>query len=167
MSRTDDLRRDGAQERGGSGGSGSPFVKWADDYAWVEGRLDKIWVGKYGDSATITVTGATPELATKGKDEDGNVVMAHVSAGDVVNVGLNSSALEDRLSEDDVGENVHIAFEGWQEPQGAGGNRYRLFTVLVLDERAGVTAGSSDDQPDSVIDDQAGSYEEPDDSMPF
>ena len=123
VSRTDDLRQGGAQDRTGGGGSGAPFVKWQDDYAWVEGKLDKIWAGKYGDSATITVSGATSGLVTKGKDEDGNVVMDYVRAGDVVNVGLNSSALEDRLSSDDVGENVHIAFEGCQEPQNAGGNR--------------------------------------------
>ena len=134
MSRTDDLRQDGASDRTGGSGGGAPFIKWPKDsnYAWVEGRLSKIWAGHYGDSATIEVTATSKGLAAKGRDEAGEEITSTPNPGDVVNVGLNSSALQDTLSQDDVGENVHIAFEGWEESKG--GNNYRVFTVLVMAE---------------------------------
>ncbi len=146
MSRTDDIRQGGASDRTGSGG-GAPFVKWPKDknYAWVEGRVKKIWNGRFGPSATLEVSSASDGLVAKGKNESGEETVSDVRAGEEVNVGLNSSALQDTLDQDDVGENVHIAFEGWVEAKGSG-NAYRLFTVLVLDERGGVgeeTVGAS------------------------
>lgn len=136
VSRTDDLRAGGnVSDRTGGGGGGAPFVKWPKDtdYAWVEGRLTKIWTGKYGATALLTVSAASKGLSTKGKNEEGQEVMGHATPGDEVNVGLNSSALEGTLSQDDVGQSVHVAFEGWEESKG--GNQYRLFTVFVMPER--------------------------------
>ena len=141
MSRTDELRQGGAQDRTGGGGGGAPFVKWGNDYAWIEGKLEKIWQTKFGDTALLTVSSASSRLPTKGKTEDGTIIEDYATEGKSANVGLNSSALEGRLTSQDEGENVHIAFEGWQEPKNIGGNRYRLFTVLVLSGRPG---------PDSV-----------------
>ena len=152
VSRTDDLRQGGATDRTGGSGGGAPFIKWPkdSDYAWVEGKLQKIWTGKFGDSATIEVTATSEGLVAKGRDEDGEEITSKPKSGDVVNVGLNSSSLQDTLSQDDVGEAVHIAFEGWQESKG--GNSYRLFTVLVMAERkaasveeetVGATTGAS------------------------
>ena len=58
VSRTDDLRQDGATDRKGGSGGGAPFIKWPKDanYAWVEGKLQERREGHYGDSATIEVT---------------------------------------------------------------------------------------------------------------
>ena len=146
MRRTDELKASGtATDRTGGGGGGAPFIKWPKDakYAWVEGRLRKIWTGKFGDSATLEVTAISNGLMAKGRDDDGEEVVSSPHASDTVNVGLNSSALQDTLSQEDVGTNVHIAFEGWEESKS--GNRYRLFTVLLMDEREELeTVPSSD-----------------------
>ena len=159
MSRTDELREAGASDRTGGGGGGHPFVKWPKDkeYAFVEGRLTKIWTGKYGDTAVIDIAQHSDGLAVKGRDEEGNEITTSPTAGDTVNVGLNSASLKDTLSQDDVGSDVHIAFEGWEESKG--GNTYRLFTVLVMGGRKVAQVGGSSDGPDGI------EYES--DTLPF
>ena len=123
MSRTDELRIAGASERGvereSNGGvttvGDTPFVKWPqDDYAWVEGTVLEIWEGQYGENVKLSIIDSGPE--------DGPL------PGSTVNVGLNSAALRDKVTKEDLGKGVHIAFCGWKES--CGGNRYRLFTVI-------------------------------------
>jgi len=159
MSRTDDVRARG-QERGGTGGGGgSPFIKWGDEYRWVEGKVTSVWEGKYGYSATMDVTDvAAKGLEAVGRDEDGNKTTERVRAGMEVNVGLNSSTLEGKIVPDDVGKAFHVAFEGWEQAKG-GGNRYRIFTVIELTER---DAPKDNPDPEDTTD-----YPEDDDGLPF
>lgn len=151
MSRTDDLRRRGARERGGSGG-GAPFVKWPKAYAFVEGEVIDHWTGKYGDTAVLRVTSVSNGLEAKGKTEDGDVYQEQVTAGDEVNVGLNYAMLRDTILPNDRGKSFHVAFESWETPKD-GGDPYRIFTVLEIpmdeadDTDEGVPAGSYDEAP--------------------
>lgn len=133
MSRTDQLRRGGARERGGGGG-GAPFVVWGDHYAWLEGVVESVWQTQYGPAVTMKVTNTGGDsLRTKGKNEDGQETRGTVAVGEEVNVGLNNKMLEGAITQDDEGAHVHVAFEGWQEPKGAGANRYRVFAVLEME----------------------------------
>lgn len=132
MSRTDDLRGRGARDRT-SGGGGAPFIKWGDNYEWVEGTVESVWQTQYGPAVTLMVTNATPGVQVQGKDEDGDSYGGVVKQSEEVNVGLNNKMLEDSITQQDVGGHFHIAFEGWQEPKKAGANRYRVFTVLEIE----------------------------------
>lgn len=133
VSRTDDLRASGASERGGSV-SGAPFVKWGDDYSWLEGEVIGTFKTKYGLAATFRVTSVSDYgLNTQGRDEEGNNFQDSVRSGEEVNVGMGSATLQDKITEEDVGKSFHIAFEGWEAPKG--GNRYRCFAVVELTER--------------------------------
>ena len=145
MSRTEDLRRGGASERTGGSGGGPPFVKWGEDYDWVEGEVLDLWEGKYGVSAKLRVVGASEGLEAKGKDEDGTPYTAEVESGMDVNVGLNYSTLEDAIVPADKGKIFHIAFEGWQAAKD-GGNRYRVFAVLEM-ERDGTSGPVDSNRP--------------------
>ena len=174
VSRTDDFRQGGASDRTGSGGGGgAPFIKWPKgaDYAWVEGEVLNIWEGKFGDSVTLKITAHSKALVAKGRGEDGEEVMSRPTVGDEVNVGLNSSALQDTLSRDDKGKVAHIAFEGWEESKG--GNQYRLFTVLLMEDRAPSSDnGATESEPPKAewggVDEQAEGFEESDPaSLPF
>ena len=147
MSREDGFRQGGGSDgNGGGGGGGAPFIKWPKgaDYAWVEGEVLNIWEGKFGDSVTLKITANSKALVAKGRNEDGEEVMSRPTVGDEVNVGLNSSALQDTLSKDDKGKVVHISFDGVEEAKG--GNQYRLFTVLLMDDRA---LSPDNDEPQS------------------
>ena len=172
MSRTDDLRQGGATDlTGEGGGGGAPFVKWPTDtpYAYVEGELLKIWEGKYGKTATIKVSDRSEGLIAKGKDEEGEPYSTTPKIGDEVNVGLNLAALEGRLTDDHIGQQVHIAFEGWAESK-AGDTTYRLFTVLVMNGRAGGEEPPKTEEPpqaawpdEATSDAQAEAHVPPDD----
>jgi hypothetical protein len=154
VSRTDELRRGGARER--SGGGGDPFVKFGDEYSWVEGTVSGFWTGKYGDVATLTVGAASTGLEAVGKDEEGNEFRTRVEPGMLANVGLNNAALEGRVSENDKGKTLHFAFEGWGETRS--GQRFRQFAVLELGAD-GLVADDEDppdyqdDPPDDVYGD--------------
>lgn len=155
MTRTSDIRGRGRERQGSGGGSGTPFVKWGDDYAWLEGKVTNTWEGRYGLSATIEVTkvgGA--EIRAKGRTEDGELIDERVGARSEVNVGLNFATLKDKITEDDEGAEFHIAFESWEEPKG-GGDRYRIFAVVELESRE-ETDGRGTDGSD-----------ETDDGLPF
>ena len=146
MSRTEDLRRGGASERTGQGsGGGPPFVKWGEDYSWVEGTVLDLWEGKYGMSAKLRVVGASDALEAKGKDEDGTPYSATVKPDMEVNVGLNLAALEGSIVEADKGKVFHVAFEGWQTPKD-GGKPYRVFAVLEM-ERDGTSGPVDSNRP--------------------
>jgi hypothetical protein len=155
MSRTEELRRGGATERGGGGG-GAPFVRWPDSYAFIEGRVINVWTGKYGDTATLHVTGASPGLQAGGKTEDGEKYARKVTPGTEVNVGLNYASLQGTISAADQGAHFHIAFEGWGETKK--GDRFRMFAVL---ETPGDKAAVGADPPDY------GAPPHDDDDLPF
>lgn len=167
MSRTDQLRRGGARERGGGGG-GAPFVKWPDRYSWVEGRVVTTWEGKYGLSATVEVTVVSDGLQAKGKTEDGEPFIRPITPGVEVNVGLNYATLEGTIKPDDEGKYFHVAFEGWGETKN--GDRYRVFAVLEVDapdaERAepGKNAPTTEEVKSGMSREE--SYE-PADDLPF
>ena len=177
VSRTDDLRKGGATERVGSGGgSGAPFVKWSDDYAWFEGVVTGTFETKYGLAATIDVQSVCEDgLDMQGRDEDGNQFKESVRAGEAVNLGLNSATLEGKITPEDKGNAYHVAFEGWENPRG-GGNRYRLFAVVELTERSAEGLDQSDKAPpqtewpdEATSDAQAEAHVPPDgdDGLPF
>jgi|TARA_R110000824_G_scaffold100098_5_gene238000 hypothetical protein len=151
MSRTQELQRAGAVRRGEpANGEAStldptPFVKWQDEHAWVEGEVKDLWSGHYGENVTLTVTSHSTGLVGKAKD-----VEVEVAPKTDVNVGLNASTLKDTVSEEDKGKHLHIAFEGWREPAKPGGNRYRLFTVLEIP--SGQTNAGPPAQPEKDLD---------------
>lgn len=157
MSRTNQLREQGARERGGAGG-GAPFVKWGDAYTWVEGEIIGSFQTKYGLAVTMMVT-ATHDagLQAQGRDEDGNNFTTDVRVGEEVNIGTQSAALQGKITEDDHGKFFHVAFEGWEHP--TGGNRYRVFTVIEI---------TPEDEPvtsERVRESMSGSAS--DDNLPF
>lgn len=124
MSKTDELREGGARKVGGGGDA--PFVKWGNSYAYVEGVLQAIWEGDYGENAKVHVTDCSDNLeASMGKDDEPSGVLE----GDTVNVSLNYSAL-DGITPGLKGKVVHVAFEGWQKSKR--GQEYRVFTVFDL-----------------------------------
>ena len=156
MSRTDDIRQRGGKERGGMVG-GTPFVKWGDDYSWIEGRIEGTFNTKYGLAGTFKVSGIHEGgLTAQGKNDEGEDYTQSVRSGDLVNVGLASAALQGKIEEGDVGKAFHIAFEGWEHPKG--GNRYRVFAVIELTERPEVQ-GRADEAERPEI--------EPTDDIPF
>lgn len=134
MSRTDDLRDKGARSVTG-GGADSPFVRWPDSYAWVEGRVLSFWSGKYGKVMTLRLTSASKNLRAGDADDP-----EPVSSDQVINVGLSSTALQDVPEEVSTGAVVHVAFEGWETSEKSG-NDYRVFEVLELEP-----AGDDGDQ---------------------
>ena len=161
MSKVDEYIKAGAVRRNGptngesDGGSlePTPFIKWPQsDRAYVTGEVTGLWSGAYGENVTIRVTEHSPGL-----EGDAMGVRASVSVGQEVNVGLNPATLKETVSEADKGKVICVAFDGWKEPAKAGGNRYRLFTVLEIPGAPAVA-----DTP--VVNTPA---EEADDSLPF
>lgn len=162
MSRTDELRRGGAKERGGGGG-GTPFVKWGERYAWVEGDILKLWEGKYGKSATVRVTRHSDDIQAAGKTEEGEKYIRPIAPGQEVNVGLNYAALEGAVTDSDEGRRFHFAFEGWGESKN--GDRYRVFTVLELPEDEGGAAAEDEPEGETVRSEAGPGH--PDSDLPF
>ncbi len=157
MSRTDELRKDGNERAGSGGPGGAPFVRWSDDYSWLEGEVTGSFNTKYGLAVTMMVQNVHDGLGTQGLDEEGNRYEGSVRAGDEVNVGMGSATLKDKITAEDVGEVFHIAFEGWEDPKG-GSNRYRQFVVVELGEHAPTNEapGSNWDN----VDEQSDGFEE-------
>ncbi len=147
MSRTDDLRIGGGNERAGSGAGGSPFVKWGDDYSWLEGEVTGTFTTKYGLAVTLKVQNVSENgLDTQGRDEDGNNYQGHVTVGSEVNIGMGSAMLQGKIKAEDMDKVFHVAFEGWERPKS--GNDYRLFAVVELTERSaeGLETSPPDDR---------------------
>lgn len=162
MSRTEQLRQQGARERGGSGG-GAPFIKWGDDYTWVEGEIIGSFNTKYGLAVTLMVSGThAGGVTAQGRDEEGNNFETSVKAGEEVNIGTQSAALQGKITAEDVGKHFHVAFEGWEHP--TGGNRYRVFSVIEITPDTGPDAA-----PDRTEDDVKRAAAGPghDDGLPF
>lgn len=132
--RTDELRASGAVARtkevsGDASSEPAPYVRWADEYAYVEGRVTELWDSPkgYGESVAMTLTSCSDNLMGK----LGTEIVA-ISAGQKANVGLGSATLKGTITAADVqqGKHFHVAFLRWQEP--ANGNRYRVFAVLEV-----------------------------------
>ena len=134
MSRTDELKASGAVARTkevSEGGSmePAPYVKWADEYAYVEGQVMELWDSPkgYGESVAMALTSCSDNLMGKLATE-----IVAIKAGGRANVGLGSATLQGTITAADVaqGKHFHIAFLRWQEP--VNGNRYRVFAVLEV-----------------------------------
>ena len=134
MSRTDELRSSGAVARtkevsGDASAEPAPYVKWGDEYAWVEGQAMDLWDSPkgYGASVAMALTSCSDNLEGK----LGTEIVA-IEAGKRVNVGLGSATLQGTITAADVaqGKHFHVAFMRWHEP--ANGNRYRVFAVLEV-----------------------------------
>lgn len=133
MSRTDDLRKSGGRERGGSSG-GASFIKWGESYTWVEGTVVGSFDTKYGLAVTLKVSALHENgIEAQGKDDDGKEYSQPVAVGEEVNLGTQSATLRDKITADDKGRSFHVAFEGWAQGKQ---NKYRVFTVVELTERA-------------------------------
>jgi hypothetical protein len=134
MSRTDELKAAGAVARtrevsGDASAEPAPYVKWGDEYAWVEGQAMELWDSPkgYGESVAMTLTSCSDNLEGK----LGTEIVA-ISAGQRANVGLGSATLKGTITAADVAQDkhFHIAFIRWQEPVDR--NRYRVFAVLEV-----------------------------------
>ena len=132
--RTDELRASGAVARtkevsGDASMEPAPYVRWTDEYAYVEGQVMELWDSPkgYGESVSMALTACSDNLMGK----LGTEIVA-ISAGQRANVGLGSATLQGTITAADVeqGKHFHVAFMRWQEP--ANGNRYRVFTVLEV-----------------------------------
>jgi len=134
MSRTDELKASGAVARtkeisGDASAEPAPYVKWGDEYAWIEGQVMELWDSPkgYGESVAMTLTSCSDNLMGKLATE-----IVAIEAGKRVNVGLGSATLKGTITAVDIqqGKHFHIAFIRWQEP--VDGNRYRVFAVLEV-----------------------------------
>jgi len=120
MSRTEELRHQGATDRtAGAGG----FVKWpkSDTYAWIEGEVRQVWESEYGPAVTLLVRDCEEIVLGGGNTPE---------PGTPVNIGLNYVSLQNAVKDDDVGRVLHFAFEGWGETQA--GEAFRRFAVLEV-----------------------------------
>ena len=134
MSRTDELKAAGAVARTKEVSTDAsmepaPYVRWGDEYAYVEGQVLEIWDSPkgYGESVSMALSGCSDHLMGKLGTE-----MVAISAGQKANVGLGSATLQGTITAADVeqGKHFHVAFMRWQEP--ANGNRYRVFAVIEV-----------------------------------
>ena len=131
MSRTDELRAQGAVSRTRDSGDGSgdrfSYVKWGDEYAWLEGKAFHLFETEYGETVSIKLVDCSDNLVVK---EGGST--ASVQSGDTVNLGIHSATLKGTITAEDVsqGKHFHVAFMRWNE--GKRGTAYRVFTVLEV-----------------------------------
>jgi hypothetical protein len=140
MNRAEELREAGATvisgaRTGGGGIAPTPFIKWpanAPPTAWVEGTVEEIWEGKYGENAAIIVTASSGGVTASRGTDSAVVYPFEAGVGERVNIGLASATLKDRVTEEHIGEVLHFEFLGWVEP--ANGNRYRNFEIQVVPE---------------------------------
>ena len=134
MSRTDELKASGAVARtkevsGDASMEPAAYIKWGDEYAYVEGQVKELWDSPkgYGESVSMALTSCSEGLTGKLGTE-----IVGISGGQRANVGLGSATLQGTITAADVeqGKHFHVAFLRWQEP--ANGNRYRVFAVLEV-----------------------------------
>ena len=134
MSRTDELKASGAVARtkevsGDASMEPAAYIKWGDEYAYVEGQVKELWDSPkgYGESVAMALTACSDNLMGK----LGTEIVA-ITGSERVNVGLGSATLKGTITAADVqqAKHFHVAFMRWQEP--ANGNRYRVFAVLEV-----------------------------------
>lgn len=120
MTRTEELKLQGAEMRGDTGGGDNPpFVKWPDEgYAFIEGVVKDVWEGPYSLNVVLEVSDASDNLEVER----------------TMNLGLVHAALKGSITPEDVEKEFHIAFEGWGTGK-ASGNKFRSFTVLEMGSR--------------------------------
>ena len=146
--RTDELRRRGA-ERLGTGGS-APFVMWPENdvTTYVEGRVEEVWEGRFGNVARIAVHRAS-EGATAVTGSGEARAEAPIEPGSMINVGLNYACLSN-VGADHEGKVLHIAYYGWSETEA--GQRFRMFEVFELaDDEKEATGGELRDEGDEDV----------------
>ncbi len=161
MSRTEDLKGRGAKTIGGVGGS-APFVKWTDEYAWIEGLVTGFWEGEYGRVARMKVTNTSGNIEGQMSADEPR---AAIEIGDEINLGLGSAAL-DCVTDDYQGSTIHVAFIEWGKTKG--GQDFRSFDVLEIE--AGAQHSAPDSRPpDPAPSDSAGPRDAgvKDDDIPF
>ncbi len=141
MSRTDDLKQRGARSIGRGAGGSAPFVKWGDEYTYVEGVILDMWKGEYGEVAKMRTTDVSENLVAQISEDEGP---APVAVGDTVNVGLGYASLQE-VTSSFLGSTVHIAFIEWGETKG--GKKFRAFDVLEV-EAAPWQSHDDDDEGD-------------------
>jgi hypothetical protein len=124
--RTDELAEKGARRLGGGS---APFVKWGEDYGYVEGRIIEMWEGNYGRVATLEVQAVDGDVqAVEGGEEE--KITGPIAPGDIVNLGLSYAVLQRAITESLNGRVVHVAFDGWD--QNKAGQKFRAFRVFEL-----------------------------------
>ena len=159
MTRTEELRNAG-QESQGLGGEkyiNLPWVKWGDDYNYIEGVCTKFFETKYGLCCEFQVDDVykdSPLMAT-GTNQSNEKFEVQVLPGKAANLGLYAAALKGKITDQDVGQKFHVAFEQWAESKG--GNRFRSFAVIPMGE-----AKSNVEKVAEVLD-----AEVVDDGLPF
>lgn len=130
--RTEELKKQGAEVRGNNNEEGSPFVRWPEEPAYVEGEVIDVWNSKHGAVVTVKVAQSSDNLSIDAES---------------VNVGLSHKMLEDAIRHSDIGGVFHIAFDGWGKSKSSG-NRYRLFTVLCISpSKQPVDVTTNNDKP--------------------
>ena len=124
--RTDELVKGGARPRTGNQ---YPFVTWPETYVFIEGKVERIWEGKFGEVAELLVSRVSKDLrAALGVESER--VETGIDTGEVVNVGLGYATLDGVITEKDIGSELHISFAGWSESKA--GQRFRQFTVIPI-----------------------------------
>ncbi len=137
--RTDELVKGGARPRTGNQ---YPFVTWPDTYVFIEGKVERIWEGKYGEVAELLVSGVSKDLkAALGVETER--VETGIDVGEVVNLGLGYATLDGVITEKDIGSELHVSFAGWSESKS--GQRFRQFAVLEVPSKDGRG------EPDQVV----------------
>ena len=134
MSRTDELKASGAVARtkevsGDASMEPAAYIKWGDEYAYVEGQVKELWDSPkgYGENVAMALTSCSDNLMGKLGTE-----IVTIKGSERVNVGLAAATLKGTITAADVqqAKHFHVAFMRWQEP--ANGNRYRVFAVLEV-----------------------------------
>ena len=90
-----------------------------------------------------------------GTNQSNEKFEVQVLPGKAVNLGLYAAALKGKITDQDVGQKFHVAFEQWAESKG--GNRFRSFAVIPMGE-----AKSNVEKVAEVLD-----AEVVDDGLPF
>ena len=161
MTRTEELRNAGQESRGPAQGETQyenlPWVKWGDSYNYIEGVCTKFFETKYGLCCEFQVEDVYSDspLQATGTNESNERFEVQVLPGKAVNLGLYAAALKGKITDQDVGQKFHVAFERWGESKG--GNRFRSFAVIPMGE-----AKSNVEKVAEVLD-----AEVVDDGLPF
>ena len=133
--RTDELRNAGMRESRSPGGEhgNTPWIKWGENYNWMDVKCQQFFESKYGLCGQLLVTACYDKegLQANGTDDEGEEYTVIVEPEMTVNLGLYSATLEGKITTDDVDKSFHIAFEGWGEAKS--GNKFRMITVIPLE----------------------------------
>ena len=115
----------------GNGSDDTPWINWGDQPNWVEAKCQRFFESKYGLCAEILVSACDNEIAleARGSGDNGEDYTVTVSPGLIVNLGLYSATLADKITTADVDKSFYIGFEGWEVSKKTK-NRFRMFEVV-------------------------------------